>query len=135
MKSIIRSLLIALTAYALYTAYSPSFAGEGRARSVYPAVLHGVWEAGVPVCKLPGNPDSDVRMEIQAKKLVDYEEWNEPVRVVQISTNPRAWKIVSKLHLDDDVIQVEDIFVLSAEDSGRLTVVNNRTSMSYLRCN
>lgn len=106
-----------------------------QARAAYPAELHGIWEGGVPVCKLPGNPDSDVRMEIGAGKLVDYEEWNEPVRVVQISRNPKAWKIVSKLHLDDgDVFEAEDIFLLSAEDNGRLTVVNGQTSLSYFRC-
>lgn len=101
----------------------------------YPAALHGIWEGGVSECKLPGNPDSDVRMEISAKELIDYEEWNEPVKVVQISKDPQAWRIVSKLHLDDgDVFEVADIFLISAEDNARLTVVNKQQSMSYLRC-
>lgn len=67
--------------------------------------------------------------------MIDYEEWNEPVKVVQISKDPKAWRIVSKLHLDDgDVIEVADIFLIGAEDNAMLTVVNRQNSMSYLRC-
>lgn len=135
MKPKAQCVATALMAGMLCMACASTSAKGKQARAVYPAELHGIWEGGVSVCKLPGNPDSDVRMEIGAGKLVDYEEWNEPVRVVQISRNPKAWKIVSKLHLDDgDVFDVEDIFLLSAEDNGRLTVVNSQTSMSYLRC-
>lgn len=130
-----KCVIAALMAGILCMACTSTSAKGKQARAAYPAVLHGIWEGGVPVCKLPGNPDSDARMEINADKLIDYEEWNEPVRVVQISKNPKAWKIVSKLHLDDgDVFEVEEIFLLSAEDNGRLTVVNSQTSMSYLRC-
>lgn len=101
----------------------------------YPAVLQGVWIGDSPdACKQPNATDNDSRMQIAARKLTAYEDWREPVSVVQISKTPQAWKIVSQLHINEDTIRLEEILLLSGEDHGELTVVNYRQSNTYYRC-
>ena len=100
----------------------------------YPKVLHGVWQADHHTCRLPGNLDSDVRIEITADKLMDYEQWNKPVRVVQISRSPQAWKITSKLHIDESTFDHEEIYALSGQDNGLLTIVDENRALTYARC-
>ena len=118
----------------LCMACAASVAKGKVATARYPAVLHGVWQADLPTCKLPGNIDSDVRIEITADELVDYEQWNEPIRVTQISRSPQAWKINSRLHIDESTFDHEEIYALSGQDDGQLTIVDGNRALTYARC-
>ena len=100
----------------------------------YPRQLIGVWQGGNTACPLPGNPDSDSRMVIRPNKLVDYEQWNEPVVVLQISKKPQAWKIKSRLYIDEYSVDQYEIYILSGSDKGTLTVVDQSSSATYVRC-
>lgn len=100
----------------------------------FPRELQGVWEGGVTSCRKPGNLDSDQRIEIQARKLLDYEQWQELIEVSPLSKAPLAWSVRSKLHIDDESTRVTDIFLLSGKDHGLLTVVNDSQSTQYVRC-
>lgn len=113
-----------------------SSTAKGKApAAAYPAVLQGVWIGeGPEYCKRPDAEDNDSRMQIAARKLTAYEDWREPVSVVQISKTPQAWKIVSQLHINEDTIRLEEVLLLSGEDNGALTVVNYRQSNTYYRC-
>lgn len=100
----------------------------------FPPELHGVWEGGVASCRKPGNLDSDQRIEIEPGKLLDYEQWQDLIDISPLSQEPRAWKVRSRLHIDEESREVVDIFLLSGEDDGLLTVVNNQQSTLYVRC-
>lgn len=101
----------------------------------YPAALRDTWQGeGREYCNHPDAGDSDVRMTIEADKLIDYEQWNEPVSVMRLSRSPQAWKIRSRLHIDEHWSEIDEIFILSGQDSGRLTIVDSSRSMSYARC-
>ncbi|KRA16352.1 hypothetical protein ASE43_13925 [Lysobacter sp. Root983] len=103
--------------------------------AIYPAVLQGTWMGDSPeACKGPDAADSDSRFQIAPRKLSAYEDWREPVSVVQISKTPQAWKIVSQLHINEDSIRLEEVLLLSGEDNGELTVVNHKQSNTYYRC-
>ncbi|WP_156087683.1 hypothetical protein [Lysobacter sp. Root667] len=118
----------------LCMACAPSVAKGKVASAHYPKVLHGVWQADFPTCKLPGNLDSDVRIEIKPDKLIDYEQWNSPVRVIQISRSPQAWKISSRVHIDESTFDHEEIYALSGQDNGQLTIVDGNRAITYARC-
>lgn len=100
----------------------------------YPSQLIGVWQGGSATCTLPGNLDSDTRMDIRPDKLIDYEQWNEPVVVLEISKKPQAWKIKSRLHIDENSIDQYEIYILSGSDKATLTVVDQSRSAAYARC-
>lgn len=100
----------------------------------YPVIPHGVWQADFPTCKLPGNLDSDVRIEVTSDELVDYEQWNEPVPVTRISHSPQAWKINSRLHIDEGTFDHEEIYALSGQDDSQLTIVDGNRVLTYARC-
>lgn len=108
--------------------------GSEKQGPAYPKELLGVWQGGDVACRLPGNLDSDSRIEIKPDKLLDYEQWNEPKVVLQISRKPKAWKIKSRLHIDEDAMDQYEVFLLSGADDGVLTVVDSNTSMTYARC-
>lgn len=108
---------------------------DGKQASIrYPNQLIGVWQGDGDTCRLPGNLDSDTRMEIKPDKLIDYEQWNEPTVVLQISKKPLAWKIKSRLHIDEHVVDQYEIYALSGADQGVLTVVDESRSATYVRC-
>lgn len=111
---------------------SPANGKEHKAR--YPSELIGVWQGDDVTCTLPGNLDSDTRMEIKPDRLIDYEQWNDPLIVMQISKQPKAWKIKSRLNIDDHVYDQYEIFVLSGSDKGTLTVIDKSRSATYARC-
>lgn len=100
----------------------------------YPNQLIGVWQGGSTTCTLPGNLDSDARMDIRPDKLIDYEQWNEPIVVLEISKKPQAWKIKSRLHIDEHSIDQYEIYILSGSDKSTLTVVDQSRSATYARC-
>jgi len=102
-------------------------------RASYPSQLHGIWQGGSNTCLLPGNLDSDARMEIKPDKLIDYEQWNGPTAVSQISKKPLAWKIRSRLHIDEHWIDHHEIYALSS-DLEFLTVIDESRSATYSRC-
>ena len=135
MHSKIRAAIAIGLAGLLCSANASSIAKEKAPVVRYPAALHGIWQGeGREYCNHPDAGDSDVRMEIKADKLIDYEQWNAPTRVVRLSRSPQAWKIHSRLNIDEHWIDTEEIFVLSGQDSGRLTIVDSNRSMSYSRC-
>ena len=131
MKQTIRNALL-LVAGALSIGFLPAHGKQAKA--TYQAQLLGVWQGGGNTCRLPGNPDSDVRMEITPVKLVDHEQWNEPLVVVQVSKQPQAWKIKSGLYIDESSYDQHEIYVLSGSDKATLTVIDKSRSMSYARC-
>ena len=100
----------------------------------YPNQLIGVWQGGSATCALPGNLDSDTRMDIRPDKLIDYEQWNEPIVVLEISKKPQAWKIKSRLHIDEKSLDQYEIYILSGSDKSTLTVVDQSRSATYARC-
>ncbi|NDK39025.1 hypothetical protein DT603_09250 [Pseudoxanthomonas gei] len=73
-------------------------------------------------------------MEITPTKLVDYEQWNEPLVVLQISKKPQAWKVKSRLHIDEQAYDQYEIYVLSGTDKATLTVIDQSRSATYARC-
>lgn len=110
---------------------------KGKVAAVrYPAALHGVWlgGAGGAYCKHPDSLDSDSRFEITPTKLTGYEHWNKPLRIVQLSKEPMAWKVVSRTYFDEQEFELEEIYVLSGQELGRLTIVNVDQSKTYDRC-
>lgn len=105
-----------------------------QARVSYPRQLIGVWQGDASTCRLPGNLDSDTRMEIEPSRILDYEQWNEPLVIVQISRQPEAWKIKSRLHIDEHSYDQYEIYVLSGQNKATLTVVDKNRSATYVRC-
>ena len=100
----------------------------------YPSQLHGVWQAAGNKCVFPGDLESTSRFEIEPDKLVGYEHWNEPTVVVQISKNPLAWKIKSRLYIGEYVGDTYEIYALSDPSLGMLTAISDSGSASYVRC-
>lgn len=100
----------------------------------FPVELLGVWEGGVASCHKPGNLDSNQRIEIARHKLLDYEQWQELIQIAPLSKAPLAWKVRSRLHIDEHSSEVTDIFLISREDKGLLTIVNTNQSTHYRRC-
>lgn len=86
-----RNAFFMLFAGALSIGYLPANAKQPEAS--YPRQILGIWQGGGSTCRLPGNLDSDSRMEITPTKVIDYEQWNEPLVVLQMSKKPQAWKI------------------------------------------
>lgn len=126
--------IAAILAVLFCVACTASAARSGSAVVAYPAVLQGVWQGDAPGCKLPGDVDSDMRLDIAANKISAYEDWSAPSSVVQISKAPQAWKIVSQKHVNEDSIRLEEIFLLSGEDQAALTIVNIDQAHTYHRC-
>lgn len=100
----------------------------------YPAALKGTWLWESEDCKNPDSLDSDARFQITPAKLIGYEHWNKPLRIVQISKIPMAWKVVSRTYFDGASAELEEIYVLSGHQNGYLTVVNVGQSNTYRRC-
>ncbi|HJR74853.1 MAG TPA: hypothetical protein VJ806_14590 [Luteimonas sp.] len=100
--------------------------------TTYPAAIHGYWEFGHEQCKALGNYDSDGRVEITKTDLINYEQSNKPLRVIQVSKTPKAWKIKSELkNYEEKSIEFE-IFALSDENT--LTVIGFGTTKRFTRC-
>lgn len=102
--------------------------------ALYPKELIGIWQGDGPTCELPGNLDSDTRMDIRPDKLLDYEQWNLPLSVVQVSSRPKAWRIKSRLYIDGDFIEVYELFALTGHKDRTLTVVDESRVARYVRC-
>ena len=100
----------------------------------YPKQLIGVWQGGGSTCTFPGNLDSDTRMDIKPDRLIDYEQWNDPVLVMKISEKPKAWKIKSRLHIDEHAVEQYEIYILSGSDEATLTVIDQSRTATYARC-
>ncbi|KRD75926.1 hypothetical protein ASE43_13935 [Lysobacter sp. Root983] len=108
---------------------------KGKSSAVhYPAALKGIWLGENEDCKNPDSLDSDARFEITPAKLIGYEHWNKPLRIVQISKVPMAWKVVSRTYFDGASVELEEIYVLSGHQNRYLTVVNIDQSNTYGRC-
>lgn len=127
---------IGLVGALIATLMSTSCASAGAPTGAvqFPRELHGVWEGGVTSCRMPGNRDSDVRVEITERKLFGYEDSQDPLEITQVSTAPLAWKVRSRLHVYEDTSELTEIFVISGADKGRLTIVDESRSMQYERC-
>lgn len=100
----------------------------------YPAALKGTWLWESEDCKNPDSLDSDARFEITPVKLIGYEHWNRPLRIVQISKDPMAWKVVSQTTFDGKTFELEEIYAISGYRNRRLTIVNSNQSNAYERC-
>lgn len=109
---------------------------KGKPSAVrYPAALKGVWLGeGAEYCKHPDSLGSDSRFEITPTKLVGYEHWNKPLRIVQISKVPMAWKVESRSYFEGSSVDTEEVYVLSGHKNRHLTVVNTSQSTTYDRC-
>lgn len=128
-----KAIAIAL-AVMLCMACASSMAKGKPTAARYPTVLQGVWLGqGPEYCQHPDSGDSDSRFEIAPKKLTGYEDWQEPVRIQQISKDPKAWKVGSILHRDEYTFDIVEIMVLSSKDS-MLTVVSDGHTKAYFRC-
>lgn len=100
-----------------------------------PRELRGTWQGRVNRCTLPGDPDSDSRIIIGATKVEGYEDWSEVLEVAPLSRGPLAWKVKTRLHIPlEDASEITEIFLISGEDKGRLTIVNESQSNTYERC-
>lgn len=100
----------------------------------FPPELRGVWEGGVASCRKPGNRDSDQRIEIGPREVLGYEESQDLLEITQISGAPRAWKVRSRLHVYEDTSELTEIFAISGQDKGQLTIVSESQSTRYERC-
>lgn len=98
----------------------------------FPSQLQGVWELGFEPCKLPGNFDSDGRIEIKAHVLEAYEDHSVPVKIVRVSSSPLAWRITYLLHIDESTEKNSAIFALNG--SHTLTIVDKSKPSIYSRC-
>lgn len=98
----------------------------------FPSQLHGVWELGFEPCKLPGNLDSDGRIEIKAQVLEAYEDHSVPVETVRVSSSPLAWRITYLLHIDEFTEKNSAIYALNG--SRTLTIVDKSKPSIYSRC-
>ena len=109
---------------------------KGKPSAVrYPAALHGIWLGeGREYCKHPDSLDSDSRFTITPAKLIGYEHWNKPLRIVQISKVPMAWKVASRSYFEGSSVDLEEVYVLSGYENRRLTVANTSQSTMYDRC-
>lgn len=103
-------------------------------RMQFPPELLGVWEGGVSSCRKPGNRDSDTRIEITHNAVLGYEDSKDLLEITQVSIAPLAWKVRSRLHVYDETSDMTEIFAVSGQDKGRLTVINESQSMQYERC-
>lgn len=135
MDPTLRNTAAAALAGLLCIACTTSTAKGKAPAATYPAVLQGIWLGeGQEYCKRADSLDSDSRFEITASKRTGYEDWNEPLSVVQISRSPQAWKIVSNLYINEEPMRIEEVFLLSGQDNGALTVVSSGHTMTYYRC-
>lgn len=98
----------------------------------FPKQLQGVWELGFEPCKLPGNFDSDGRIEIKAYVLEAYEDHSVPVKIVRVSSSPSAWRITYLLHIDESVQKSSAIYALNG--SHTLTIIDESKPSIYSRC-
>lgn len=105
------------------------------AAAQFPRELRGVWEGGVTSCRAPGNRDSDQRIEIAGRELTAYEDSQELLEIAPLSAVPLAWKVRSRLHLYEESVDLDQVFLISGEDAGQLTIVNKSNSTRYERCN
>ena len=114
---------------------SSNSVAKGKPGAVrYPAILQGIWLGeGREYCKHPDSLDSDSRFEITPINLIGYEHWNKPLRIVQISKAPMAWKVLARSYFDGSSVDMEDIYVLSSK-ARMLTVVSDGHTMAYYRC-
>ncbi len=99
---------------------------------VMPPALQGVWQAGYEPCSLPGDPDSDGRIEIKPGKIEGYEDTRIPLKVTTVSGSPAAWRIEYLLEIGDDADRYSAIFALSGAHT--LTIVDDSRSAIYTRC-
>lgn len=99
---------------------------------IFPKSLHGVWEVGLTPCKMPGNLDSDTRIEIKPSIVEGYEHTTKPLSIFQVSKKPMAWKVKSAVDIDGLISDEYEIYILSGKDV--LTVVDDNLPRVYSRC-
>jgi len=130
MHKLTREIFIVLITATAVSAVIP--ANGKRPSATYPKQILGVWEGGFAPCKLPGNLDSDSRIEIKPKQIDHYEEYSTPLSVVQISEEPLAWKIKSELDMGDEYFHNRfEIFILGMHT---LAIANKHMTFIYTRC-
>jgi hypothetical protein len=101
--------------------------------AIYPKQVQGVWQLGYEPCKLPGDIDSDGRIEIKAGILEAYEDVSLPLKVVRVSKSPDAWRITYLLRIDGNQDQHSAVYALSG--SHTLTIIDDSRPAVYTRCN
>lgn len=108
-------------------------ASASTAGTEYPEPLHGHWMPKDMACPSPINYDSDSLIVIDQGQLAHYEDGNKPVRVRQISNEPKGWVIESLLNVSGDGYDtpVTEIFVLGG---GGLTIVGKDDVGTYRKC-
>lgn len=121
-------------AFFLVTCVACAAAPPRQTGSVIPSALHGIWEAGVETCVAPGNPDSDTRIIISDEKVEGFEDWSEVLQVSTLSDSPAAWKVRARLHMQEDVVEVQSIYLLPAKDTDRLVIVDESRPEIYVKC-
>lgn len=62
-----RSAILVLIAGSLFISSLPAVSKE--AKVIYPSQLRGIWQGNGNTCRLPGELDSDTRMEITGPSL------------------------------------------------------------------
>ena len=106
----------------------------GTCAARFPAELLGTWQGDGSTCTLPGNPDSDVQFEIRPDRLLGYEHWNQLSDITQVATRPKAWKVNTLLHIDEQAYEHQEIYVLHGARQDQLTIVDEGRSAVYARC-
>ena len=97
-----------------------------------PKELQGVWQPGPHPCVLPGNLDSDSRIEIKPHVIQGYEHSSVPLKVTRVSTSPEAWRIEYLETYGGYDDRYAAIFALSGERA--MTVVDESRPEIYFRC-
>ena len=126
-----RTLWRALALFVVSASFAaPALCKDPKAN--FPSQLRGVWELGFEPCKLPGNHDSDGRIEIKADVLEAYEDHSVPLKIVRVSSSPLAWRITYLLHIDESIEKSSAIYALNG--SHTLTIVDKSKPSIYSRC-
>lgn len=121
---------------ALIVLSTAPLSAETRVRTAsitYPKEIRGVWELShLGPCKSPLEQDTQSAIEIEAGLLHEYEEQIRPVGINKLATFRAAWAV--RFRSDADEYQSTDraIFVLNERD--QLTIVNDRRTNVYVRC-
>ena len=97
-----------------------------------PMELQGVWQPGPEPCVLPGNLDSDSRIEIKTYVIQGYEHSSVPLKVTRVSASPAAWRIEYLETYGGYNDRYAAIFALSGDRA--MTVVDESRPEIYVRC-
>ncbi len=96
----------------------------------FPKEVMGTWDLGPAACKLPVNPDSDAPIEIQAQRLLGFENTDKLMRISRVSSDPVAWLVSTESNIALGIV-VNEIYVLKGD---HLTITDGEAVRSYRRC-